>query len=112
MDSVIQSVAFCFFALLEALFSTDLPFAPLLDMGTWQWFVEIALRGTFARAIVAAPVAYYARCKGYSWCGFFLIAMLFMPAGVVAVLVALPRIEGDRLVWPKDGGGRPTRDLR
>ncbi len=55
--------------------------------------------GWFAvRAIIAAPIAYFARRKGYSFWGFFLVAWMFMPAASIAMVLALPKLEGDRAV--------------
>ncbi|WP_251231129.1 hypothetical protein [Adlercreutzia aquisgranensis] len=108
MDSVTQVVVSGLLALLGALFSTEVPFAPMLDSAeAWQWFAGFAVRDTLVRAIVAAPVAYFAQRKGYSWWGFFLVAMVLMPAAVAAVLVALPRGRAGAqrsLGNPKRGG--------
>lgn len=57
------------------------------------WFVT--------RAIIAVPIAYFAKRKGYSFWGFFLVAWMFMPAASIAMILALPKLEGDKVV-PSD----------
>lgn len=61
-----------------------------------------ALVGWFiARAIIAAPIAYFAKRKGYSWCGFFLVAWMFMPAASIAMILALPKLKNGKVVPSK-----------
>ena len=58
--------------------------------------------GWFAlRAIIAAPIAYFAKCKGYSWWGFFLVAWMFMPAASIAMILALPKLKNGKVVPSK-----------
>ena len=61
-----------------------------------------ALAGWFiVRAIIAAPIAYFAKCKGYSWWGFFLVTWMFMPAASIAMILALPKLKNGKVVPSK-----------
>lgn len=61
-----------------------------------------AIAGWFiARAIIAAPIAYFAKRKGYSWWGFFLVAWMFMPAASIAMILALPKLKNGKVVPSK-----------
>ena len=66
------------------------------------WIPESIVIKFLARAIIAVPIAYFARRRGYSWWGFFLAAWLFMPAASIAMLIALPRIKNGRVARPKE----------
>lgn len=58
-------------------------------------------RRFIVRAIIAAPIAYFAKRKGYSWWGFFLVAWMFMPAASIAMILALPKLKNGKVVPSK-----------
>lgn len=51
------------------------------------WVVPLLIK-----TIIALPIAYFAKRKGYNYWSFLIAGILFSPIACIAILLALPKI--------------------